>query len=133
MKKLKCSNCGADFDKLKVNDTKNALVCPQCDNSIVTEEKISKTNVNALAPYIDEIYRESFLAKLGFQKQKKSWAHTGALMLFTPLIFFSLFIIFFISGDSLFKLFYYALGPIGMEGVVILYYFDGKKPKYKKV
>jgi hypothetical protein len=133
MKKLKCSYCNADFDKLKVNDPLNALVCPKCDTPIVTEEKISKENVNDIAIYIDENNRESFLAKIGFQKQKKSWAHTGALILFTPLVIFGLLMNFFVINNTLFQSFYYALGPIGMEAVVIRYYLEGKKPKYKKV
>jgi hypothetical protein len=133
MKKLICSNCDEVVENLTVSEQKGVLSCPHCNDVVVEGKNITKSNVNVIAPYIAEIGRESFLNKFGFQKIKKSWAHTGALILFAPLILFSLFAIIFLEEHNLFEIFYYSLGPIGMGGIVIIYYLQGKKPKYKKV
>jgi Zn-finger nucleic acid-binding protein len=133
MTKLNCPNCNNGIEKLNMNKQEGILTCPICSGVILKENEITKNNVNSVAAYIDDNDGELFLNRIGFKKVKKSWAHTGVLVLFAPLILFYFLVIIFIEDNKWYENLYYSTAPIFMTMVVIKYFKQGKKPKYKKV
>lgn len=137
MKKTgKCPGCNQKLKDFRIDLDNSKIQCANCKAEFIPTEVWRDSEIVVMSTILPPENRESFLINLGFEKKTKK--RTSKFTLYFAIVFFIvmsgfLSLFFYIEGKSLFRVGVQIVITIMLPWMIIQYYKDEAKPKWKRL